>query len=111
MTEAHAHHRSILLIGRSLYLAAIEAGLRAVPNVTVQRIERWSPLHAGAAPDAVIVDSPSAFAEAVTGLAVLFPQATLIEVAPGNGSLETVSVWRGAQHAIGTLQELIGLML
>lgn len=111
MSDAHATHRSILLIGRSLYLAAIEAALRAVPGVTVRRIERWSPLHGGGEPDAVIVDSPAAFADVVTGAAATFPQATIIEVSPGDGSLGAVSVWRGEQHAIGTIQELVRLTL
>lgn len=111
MSDAHATHRSILLIGRSLYLAAIEAALRAVPGVTVRRIERWSPLHGGDEPDAVIVDSPAAFADVVTGAAATFPQATIIEVSPGDGSLGAVSVWRGEQHAIGTIQELVRLTL
>ena len=111
MTAAHATHRSILLIGRSLYLAAIEVGLRAVPGVTVRRIECWSPLHVGNTPDAVIVDSPSAFVDVVTGAAAAFPQATIIEVSPGDGSLGAVSVWRGQQHAVGTIQELVRLTL
>jgi hypothetical protein len=111
MSDAHATHRTILLIGRSLYLAAIEAGLRAVPGVTVWRIECWSPLHVGDEPDAVIIDSPSAFGDVVTGTASTFPQATIIEVSPGDGSLGAVSVWRGKQHAIDTIQELVRLTL
>ncbi len=111
MSDAHATHHSILLIGRSLYLAVIEAALRTVPGVTVRRIERWSPLNGGDEPDAVIVDSPAAFADVVTGAAATFPQATIIEVSPGDGSLGAVSVWRGEQHAIGTIQELVRLTL
>lgn len=111
MAEAHSAHHLILLIGRSLYLAAVEAGLRAVPDVTVLRIERWSPAYISGAPDAVIVDSPSGFADAATRLASTFPHATIIEVSPHNGSFGVAGVWRGEQHTIETVQELVGLIL
>ncbi|MBK8049128.1 MAG: hypothetical protein IPK16_19635 [Anaerolineales bacterium] len=112
MAEPLPTHRSVLLIGRSLYLVAVEAGLRAEPGMAVQRLESWSPalMYGACAPDALIVDSMSAHAEAITALLSQYPQMLVIELPPNDVSTGRANVWRGEQRSVGSAQDLTKLI-
>lgn len=112
MAEPRPTHRSVLLIGRSLYLAAIEAGLRTEPDMTVRRLESWSPALTNGAlsPDTVIVDSIAARADVMAALIATFPDLLVIELAPGAPHDGQVIVRYGERRTVGTAQELARLI-
>ena len=112
MAEPRPTHRSILLIGRSLYLVAVAAGLCAEPDTTVLRVESWSPaiLNGAGAPDAVIVDSMSANAEAIAALLSRFPDMLVIELPSNDLGTGRAVVWYGEQRVVGSAQELAGII-
>ena len=102
----------VLLIGRSLTLAAIAAGLRDRPEVSVRQAEVWAPrLTTGqAAPDVVIVDGAGTAASAVALLAA-YPRVLLLEVGAGvNGDLQ-VNVHHSEQRPLGNGADLASLIL
>ena len=102
----------VLLIGRSLTLAAIAAGLRDRPEVTVRQAEVWAPrLPADqTAPDVVIVDSAGTAASVVALLAA-YPRVLLLEVGVGaHGDLQ-VNVHHSEQRPLGNGADLASLIL
>jgi hypothetical protein len=112
MSAPRAPQRSVLLIGHSLYLAAIEAGLRAEPDVTVHRHESWSPalLRSATAPDAVIIDAIAAQSDLMAALVATFPELLVIELARGEDDGGQVLVRYGERRTVDTAQELARLI-
>ena len=102
----------VLLIGRSLTLAAIAAGLRDRPEVSVRQAEVWAPWLAISLtpPDVVIVDGSSS-ATGVVALLAAYPRVLLLEVGAGaHGDLQ-VNVHHSEQRPLGSGGDLVSLIL
>lgn len=113
MAESLTANRVVLLIGRTLYIAAVEASLRAEPGIHVQRLDGWSPVQLNGAwrPDAVIVDSITAHAELVATLVAAHPELLVIELAWGEQSSSQAIVRFGGRRTLGNAHDLVRLIV
>ena len=110
MSTPCAPHRSVLLIGHSLYLLAVEAGLRAEPGLTVQRCDGWASHPQLPALDALIVDSLTEHKELVGALVSAHPEVLVIELAPGSHDRGQALVRYAERRTVDTAQELARLI-
>ena len=113
MEPPHAPSRHVLLVGRSLYLVAVEASLRTEPGVVVRRLDRWSPqlLHGAPPPDALIVESLTAHAEVTAALVAAFPEMLVIELAAGDPEHRRAIVRYGERRSLDSAHDLAGLIV
>lgn len=113
MADARTSRQSILLLGRSLFMAAIEAGLRGEPTLSVRRMDDWSPhlTDESVRPDAVIVESLAAHAEAVAALVGAAPELLVIELAPGNLASRQAIVRFGERRSVESAHDLVQLIV
>lgn len=102
----------VLLIGRSLTLAAIAAGLREQPELTVHQADAWAPWLAASLtpPDVVIVDD-SRSTTSVVALLAAYPRILLLEVGAGAQSDLRVNVQHSEQRPLGNGADLASLIL
>lgn len=107
-----AYLPTVLLIGRSLTLAAIAASLRGQAQLAVHQVDALPAVLAigQTAPAAVIVDSASAVVTLAT-LMVAYPRVLLMEVGgSATGELQ-VTVHRSEQRPLDDSNELATLIL
>ena len=110
MSTPCAPHRSVLLIGHSLYLLAVEAVLRAEPGLTVHRCDGWASPPPLQVLDALIVDSLTEYKELLGALVSAYPEVLVIELAPGSHDRGQALVRYAERRTVDTAQELTRLI-
>ncbi len=109
--------RTVLLIGGSLYLIAIEASLRTHSEFEVRRLATWQPSLLDPQrqperwrPDVVIIDNITVQTEALAALFAAYPELTVVELTPSDHANQDVIVRYGERRALATTDDLARLI-